>query len=97
MIMRVKLDCPSCVAKVYAAVGWFIGNDGGPSSLLRVEASSVDNDEIGVITAWDVHPTPEQVAEFRSVWDATTGLVGVTIIHDAPSSLVDRPNVAAWN
>ena len=97
MIMRIKLDCPEAVAKVFAAVGKFLAKDDGPSCLLRVEACNVGGDHVGVITAWDIHPNPSQVARFRSEWNQATGLYGVTIVHDAPSSIVDRPDFASLN
>jgi hypothetical protein len=97
MIMEINLDCPSTTAKVFAAVGKFLAKDSGPSCLLQVEAGNVGGDHIGVITGWDVHPTPDRVTQFREAWDQTTGLHGVTIVHDAPSSIVDRPDLAALN
>jgi hypothetical protein len=97
MIMRIKLDCPETTSKVFTAVGKFLAKDSGPSCLLRVEAGNVGGEHIGVITAWDVHPDPSQVARFRRAWDQATGLYGVTIVHDAPSSIVDRPDFVILN
>jgi len=97
MIMRIKLDCPETTAKVFTAVGKFLAKDSGPSCLLRVEAGNVGGDHIGVITSWDIHPNPSQVSQFRRAWDQATGLYGVTIVHDAPSSIVDRPDFVTLN
>jgi hypothetical protein len=97
MIMRIKLSCPNCIEKVFAAVGKFVGNDSGPSTILRVDAFHAAPEMAGVVTTWDIHPTRDQIAEFRQVWDETTGMLDVVILHDAPSTIVDRPNVAAWN
>jgi hypothetical protein len=97
MIMRVKLDCPSIVADIFAAVGAFIGNDRGLSTILRVETFSLQAETFGAVVSWDIHPDSEQIAEFRRVWDEKTGLRATTIVHDAPSSIVDKPNFAAWN
>jgi hypothetical protein len=97
MIMRIKLDCPSSVANVFAAVGTFIGNDRGSSTILRVDAFSLADETFGAVVSWDIHPDSDQIAEFRRVWDEKTGMCTTTIAHDAPSSIVDRPNFAAWN
>jgi hypothetical protein len=97
MIMRIKLDCPSSVANVFAAVGTFIGNDRGSSTILRVDAFSLAYETFGAVVSWDIHPDSDQIAEFRRVWDEKTGMCTTTIVHDAPSSIVDRPNFAAWN
>jgi hypothetical protein len=96
MIMRIKLLNAPDTASVYAAVGAFISTDLGPSSILRVEAFHADS-EIGAVVSWDIHPTRKQIAGFRRVWDLVTGLCGVTILHDAPSSLVDKPDLVAFN
>jgi hypothetical protein len=97
MIMQIDLDCPDTTAKVFAAVGKFLANDSGPSCLLQVEAGNVGGEHIGVITGWDIHPTKEQVSQFRRAWDQATGLYGVTIVHDAPSSIIDRPDFVTLN
>ena len=98
MIMRIKLACPCCTAKVFAAVGAFVGHDEGPSTVRSVDAFHSNDDEtVGAVVSWDVHPTRPQINEFRRIWDEMTDMRDVVIMHDAPSSIVDKPSVAAWN
>jgi hypothetical protein len=92
MIMRIKLDCPCCTAKVFAAVGTFIGKNEEPSAIRSVEAF-----EFGVSVSWDVHPSDEQIEEFRRIWDEMTQLEEIVIAHAAPSFVVDKPHFASLN
>ena len=80
--------------KVFRVVGEFLRLDSGPSCLLSVDAFRLDDfGAIGAVASWDVHPTGCQMALFRRVWDERTGLTDVTILHDAPSSMVDQPRL----
>lgn len=95
MIMRVKLDCGCCVAKVFRAVGAFLSQDEGPATIKAVEVFRITGERNGAVVAWDVHPTQEQIDEFRQVWDCETGMDDATILHDAPSSIVDLPRFSS--
>lgn len=80
--------------KVFRVVGEFLRLDRGPSCLMAVDAFRLDDlGAIGAVASWDVHPTGGQMALFRRIWDERTNLTEVTILHDAPSSVVDQPRL----
>lgn len=93
MQMNIELECPNCIASVFQAVGSFIRHDNGPSSIVAVDVFDEEDyeGEVGAVIGWDIHPTPAQVSLFRASWNFATGLDKCVILHDAPSSIVDRP------
>lgn len=107
MQMNIELDCRNCHRNIYRAIGEFLAADKGGTSILTVDVFEITRTEefvfgrtvpletpiktVGAAIGWEIHPCPEQVRLFRSIWDEETGMDDVTIIHDAPSSIVDEP------
>jgi hypothetical protein len=95
----VEVSCPVRVASIFRAIGRILSECPGARGL----DSFMADDSIGapggvaVMTSWHFRPDDEQVASFRRIWDAETGLAGCVIVHESPVATVDRPSVAAWN
>lgn len=93
MEMDIELECPCCVKNVFSAIGEFLHADDGPSSILAVNVFEEEDyeGEVGVVIGWDIHPTREQIELFRTVWNEWSHFDDAVILHDAPSSIVDKP------
>jgi hypothetical protein len=107
MKLNIELGCLNRHRNIYRAIGEFLAADKGGASILTVDVFDFTRTEefvfgrtvpletpietVGAAIGWDIHPCPEQVRLFRLIWDEETGMDDVTIIHDAPSSIVDEP------
>jgi hypothetical protein len=92
MQMNIEMDCGVCAGNVFRAVGLFLSQDDGPSSIVSVDAWDDGEDDAGAIVAWDIRPTRRQVAAFRAAWNECTGLDDIAVVHDSPSSIIDHPS-----
>jgi hypothetical protein len=90
MEMNVDLNHINRTRDVFVAIGEVLRQDDGPSSIVSVNVFQKDG-PIGAVIGWDIHPTPEQIELFRTVWDDWSHLPNVVIVHDAPSSIVSKP------
>lgn len=92
MEMDIDVSSRDCERDVYFAIGEFLATNIWLSCILAVEVFQVGGGAVGAVISWDVHPCRDQIALFRRVWLKRTGLSDTTILHDAPSSIVDLPS-----
>ena len=105
MKMDIEMDCPSCVGRVFHAIGDFISQDDGVAQIIAVsvseeeaeaEAEAEEEEEDGHVLvdatiSWDGVPTFEQVSLFREVWDDESGFQEAVILHKATGIIVSEP------
>ena len=95
MEMNIELECPNCARNVFVAIGEFLCQDDGPSTIVAVDVFDTEDNEgevgVGVVIGWDIHPTRAQIDLFRNVWSESSHFDDGVILHDAPSSIVDKP------
>ena len=94
MKMDIELDCPSCVGRVFHAIGDFISQEDGVSQIIAVSVSEEEEDGhvlVDVTISWDGVPTFEQVSLFREVWDDESGFQEAVILHKATGIIVSEP------
>lgn len=95
--MRIDIgeECFAYTISVFKAIGSFIAVDDGPSVLLGVDVFQNEGHAIGLVADWDIHPTERQIKLFRSVLNSQSCFSQTTVIHDAPSSILDEPRAVA--